>query len=51
MKTCFTHYDVTPRRCLGGVALLVCLALPSLVAAQPGRGAVDAGNRLYDEGR
>ena len=51
MKTCFTHYDVTPRRCLGGVALLVCLVLPSLVAAQPGRGAVDAGNRLYDEGR
>ena len=36
---------------LGGMALLAWLALPSLAAAQPGRGAVDAGNRLYDEGR
>jgi len=36
---------------LGGLALLACLALPSLGAAQPGRGAVDAGNRLYDDGR
>ena len=51
MKTCFTRYDVTPRRCLGCVAVLACLALPSIAAAQPGRGAVDAGNRLYDEGR
>jgi tetratricopeptide (TPR) repeat protein len=33
------------------VAVLACLALPSIAAAQPGRGAVDAGNRLYDEGR
>ena len=33
------------------VAGLACLALPSLAAAQPGRGAVAAGNRLYDEGR
>ena len=32
-------------------AVLVCLALPSLAVAQPGRSAVDAGNRLYDEGR
>ena len=31
--------------------MLACLALPSIAAAQPGRGAVDAGNRLYDEGR
>jgi len=31
--------------------VLACLALPSIAAAQPGRGAVDAGNRLYDEGR
>ena len=51
MKTCFTRYDVTPGRCLGCVAVLACLALPSIAAAQPGRGAVDAGNRLYDEGR
>ena len=51
MKTCFTRYDVTPRRCLRCVAVLACLALPSIAAAQPGRGAVDAGNRLYDEGR
>ena len=36
---------------LAGMALLAWLALPSLAAAQPGRGAVDAGNRLYDEGR
>ncbi len=36
---------------LVGIALLACLALPSLAAAQPGRGAVDAGNRLYDDGR
>ena len=36
---------------LAGVAVLACLALPSIAAAQPGRGAVDAGNRLYDEGR
>ena len=36
---------------LVSLALLVGLALPSLVAAQPGRGAVTAGNRLYDEGR
>ena len=34
-----------------GVAVLACLALPLLAAAQPGRGAVAAGNRLYDEGR
>ncbi|MCH2251951.1 MAG: tetratricopeptide repeat protein [Vicinamibacterales bacterium] len=33
------------------MAVLACLALPSIAAAQPGRGAVDAGNRLYDEGR
>ena len=33
------------------VAVLACLALPSFAAAQPGRGAVAAGNRLYDEGR
>ena len=51
MKTCFTRYDVIPRRCLRCVAVLACLALPSIAAAQPGRGAVDAGNRLYDEGR
>ena len=51
MKTCFTRYDVTPGKCLGCVAVLACLALPSIAAAQPGRGAVDAGNRLYDEGR
>ena len=31
--------------------MLACLALPSIAAAQPGRGAVDAGNRHYDEGR
>ena len=36
---------------LVGMALLAWLALPSLAAAQPGRGAVDAGNRLYDQGR
>ena len=51
MTTCFTRYDVTPRRCLGCVAVLACIALPSLAAAQPGRAAVDVGNRLYDEGR
>ena len=33
------------------VAAMACLALPALAAAQPGRGAVAAGNRLYDEGR
>lgn len=33
------------------VAVCACLALPSLAAAQPGRGAVAAGNRLFDEGR
>ena len=33
------------------VAGLACLALSPLAAAQPGRGAVDAGNQLYDEGR
>jgi tetratricopeptide (TPR) repeat protein len=33
------------------LAVLACLALPSLAPAQPGRGAVAAGNRLYDEGR
>ena len=33
------------------VAVLVCFALSSSAVAQPGRGAVAAGNRLYDEGR
>lgn len=46
---------LAPRRSqsslVGVAALLACVALPSLAAAQPGRGAVDAGNRLYDEGR
>ena len=32
-------------------AVLTGVGLPSLAAAQPGRGAVAAGNRLYDEGR
>jgi len=36
---------------LVSLALLVGLALPSLAAAPPGRGAVTAGNRLYDAGR
>jgi len=34
-----------------GAAALVCITLSSVAAAQPGRGAVAAGNRLYDEGR
>jgi len=34
-----------------GLAVLIWVGLPSLAAAQPGRGAVAAGNRLYDEGR
>ena len=38
-------------RHLVGVVVLTCVGLPSLAAGQPGRGAVDAGNRLYDEGR
>ena len=41
----------TPAPRLVGMAMLACIGLPSLAAAQPGRGAVDAGNRLYDEGR
>ena len=36
---------------LVGLAALVCLAMPGLAPAQPGRGAVAAGNRLYEEGR
>ena len=32
-------------------AVLASVALPSLAGAQPGRGAVADGNRLYDEGR
>ena len=38
-------------RLLVCVTVLACLALAPLAAAQPGRGAVAAGNRLYDEGR
>ena len=36
---------------LVGLTALVCLAMPELAPAQPGRGAVAAGNRLYEEGR
>ena len=39
-----------PRR-LVGLAVLIGVGVPALAAAQPGRGAVAAGNRLYDEGR
>ena len=39
-----------PAACLGWITL-ACLVLPALASAQPGRSAVAAGNRLYDEGR
>ena len=36
---------------LVGVTVLLGVGFPSLAAAQPGRGAVAAGNRLYEDGR
>ncbi len=39
-----------PAACLGW-GTLAWLLLPALASAQPGRSAVAAGNRLYDEGR